>query len=210
MPPFVRAQLDYYGVLEITPSADVAEVNAAFRRLAWRYHPDRNPAPGATLQFQDINEAHQVLSDPERRTEYDAKWHPELKFRRKPARSPVRPHSYRSSRRHRRVHAVLLTLFAFVFVSSAWAAIFTAITAAHHSGSLQSLDAPRSFGAETSASCGFSMEIFPVSYTDEHGHQTTGWETDVRNCWGGSTRVSSIPSLQAQKAFGTRGQTSYH
>ena len=74
--PFVRAQLDYYAVLEIDPSADLTEVNAAFRRLAWRYHPDRNPAPGATLQFQDINEAHQVLSDPERRAEYDAQWHP--------------------------------------------------------------------------------------------------------------------------------------
>ena len=67
MPPFVRVQLDYYAVLEIDPSADVIEVNAAFRRLAWRYHPDRNPAPGATLQFQDINEAHQVLFDPELR-----------------------------------------------------------------------------------------------------------------------------------------------
>jgi molecular chaperone DnaJ len=58
MPPVVRAQLDCYAVLEITPSADLAEVNVVFRRLAWRYHPDRNPAPGATLQFQDINEAH--------------------------------------------------------------------------------------------------------------------------------------------------------
>jgi hypothetical protein len=43
MPPFVRAQLDYYMALEIGPSADTAEINAAFRRLAWRYHPDRNP-----------------------------------------------------------------------------------------------------------------------------------------------------------------------
>ena len=91
MPPFVRVQLDYYAVLEIAPSADVIEVNAAFRRLAWRYHPDHNPAPGATLQFQDINEAHQVLSDPERRAEYDAKWHPELKFRRKPERAAGAP-----------------------------------------------------------------------------------------------------------------------
>ena len=71
MPPFVRAPLDYYSVLEIGPSAGTVEVNAAFRRLAWRYHPDRNPAPGATLQFQDINQAHQVLSDPERRAEYE-------------------------------------------------------------------------------------------------------------------------------------------
>ena len=72
MPPFVRAQLDYYAVLEIDRSADTAEINAAFRRLAWRFHPDRNPAPEATLQFQDINEAHQVLFDPVRRAQYDA------------------------------------------------------------------------------------------------------------------------------------------
>src|SRR5271165_5932669 len=91
MPPVVRAQLDYYSVLEITPSADTGEVNAAFRRLAWRYHPDHNPAPGATLQFQDINEAHQVLSDPARRAEYDGKWHPERgEHRRTRARSARR------------------------------------------------------------------------------------------------------------------------
>ena len=105
MPPYIRAQLDYYAVLDIAPSADAVEVNAAFRRLAWRHHPDRNPVPDATLQFQDINEAHQVLSDTERREEYDARWHPELKVRRRPARAPVRPHSYRSSRRRRRVRA---------------------------------------------------------------------------------------------------------
>src|SRR5271165_6216566 len=105
MPPVVSAQLDYYAVLEIAPSADGVEVNAAFRRLAWRYHPDRNPVPGATLQFQDINEAHQVLSDAERRAEYDAKWHSELKVRRKPARAPVRTHSHHSWRRRRRVRA---------------------------------------------------------------------------------------------------------
>jgi molecular chaperone DnaJ len=66
MLPVVPALLDYYTILEITPSADPAEINAAFRRLAWRYHPDRNPAHGLTLQFQDINEAHQVFSDPAR------------------------------------------------------------------------------------------------------------------------------------------------
>ena len=213
MPPFVRVQLDYYAVLEIDPSADVIEVNAAFRRLAWRYHPDRNPAPGATLQFQDINEAHQVLSDPERRAEYDTKWHSELKFRRKPERAPMRPpvhpRTYHSSRRRRRVRAVLMTLFAFLFVSGAWAAIFTAMTSLRYSASSRTLDAPRSFSADTSESCGFSMEIIPVNYTNERGHRSTAWETDVRNCWGGSTRVSSVPSLQAQRGFGTYGGISY-
>jgi curved DNA-binding protein len=72
MPPVVRTQLDYYAVLEITPEADVSEVKAAFRRLAWRYHPDHTRRPGATLQFQDINEAHQALTDPIHRAEYAA------------------------------------------------------------------------------------------------------------------------------------------
>jgi len=209
MPPFVRAQLDYYGVLEINPSAATEEVNAAFRRLAWRYHPDRNPALGATLQFQDINEAHQVLSDAERRAEYDAKWHPEPKFRRRAANPTVRPHSYRGSRRRRRIRAVLMTLVVFVFVSSAWAVIFTAMTSMRHSASGRSLDAPTSFSADTSDTCGFSMEIFPVSSTDERGNRSTAWVTDVHNCWGGSTMVSGIPSLPAQRALGTRGRTSY-
>ena len=135
MPAVVRAQLDYYAVLEIAPSADTAEVNAAFRRLAWRYHPDRNPAPGATVQFQDINEAHQVLSDPARRGEYDAKWHPKAGDQPRHAPTPARHYrTHRRWRRHRHLRAVLLGLGAMLFVSSAWAVIFTAMTAAHSGG----------------------------------------------------------------------------
>src|SRR5215469_7196199 len=122
MPPAVRTQLDYYAVLEITPAAEVAEVNAAFRRLAWRYHPDHNHAPGATLQFQDINEAHQVLSDPVRRAEYDARWHPRVGE--KPhynVQWPPRHRPRRWWRRHPHARAVILTVSAMLFVSSAWA-----------------------------------------------------------------------------------------
>jgi len=149
------------------------------------------------------------LSDAERRAEYDAKWHPERKFRRQPAPPPVRPHFHRSSRRRRRVRAVLITLVAFVFVSSAWAVIFTAVASAHYSSSGRSIDAPRSSSAEKSENCGFSMEIFPVSYTDELGHRSTTWDADVRNCWGGSTKISGAPSLQAYRGFGTHGRISY-
>jgi hypothetical protein len=199
MPPVVRAQLDYYAVLEIEPTAGTIEVNAAFRRLAWRYHPDRNPAPGATLQFQDINEAHQVLSDPERRAEYDAQWHPDRREHRQPSRTPVRPHYRRGSHRRRRVRAVLMALGAFVLVSSAWAVIFTVMTSAHSSASIYNADAPSPFTADASQGCRISMEMFPVSYTDEHGRPATAWDTEVRNCWGGSARVSSIPNLVSQR-----------
>src|SRR5882757_888295 len=108
MPPVVRTQLDYYAVLEIAPSAETSEVNAAFRRLAWRYHPDRNHSPGATLQFQDINEAHQVLIDPVRRGEYDAQWYPRAGEQARPSRMPVRPRYHRRFRRHRHLRAVVL------------------------------------------------------------------------------------------------------
>jgi len=208
MPPFVPAQLDYYAALEIDPSAGDAEINAAFRRLAWRYHPDRNPAPGATLQFQDINEAHQVLSDPERRAEYDAHWHPQTRVHRRPARSVARSRFCRTSRR-RRMRAVLMSLFAFVFVSSAWAAIFAGMRSVRYSMMDYAIDVPSSFHAEASQSCAISMEMFPVSYTDERGRQSTAWETDVRNCWGGSTTVSSVPNLQPLRTFGTVGRASY-
>jgi curved DNA-binding protein CbpA len=208
MPPVVRAQLDYYAVLEIAPSADAADVNAAFRRLAWRYHPDRNPAPGATLQFQDINEAHQVLSDPARRAEYDAQWQPHVDEHRRPLRTPVRHHVHRRWHRHRHVRAALLTLIAVLFVSSAWAVIFTAMTVVHSGGF--DFDRASEFTAGVSPDCGFSMEMFPVTHTDEHGRRATAWETSVHNCWGGSTRVFSLPDLHQSSPSRFPSFSAYH
>lgn len=203
MPPVVRAQLDYYAVLEITPAADTAEVNAAFRRLAWLYHPDRNHAPGATLQFQDINEAHQVLSDSVRRAEYDDRWH------RRPTRHvhvtpPPARHRYRRRwRRHRHVRVVLLAIGVLMFVSSAWAVIFTAMTAAHSEGFIYGSDSSSGVVSQAAPSCGFSMEIFPVSFRDECGHVDTAWVTEVRNCYGGPTRLSNLSNANARTGFGS-------
>ena len=196
MPQVVRAQLDYYSVLEIMSSADTADVNAAFRRLAWRYHPDRNPAPGATLQFQDINEAHQVLSDPVRRAEYDARWHPKAADRPRSAQVRLRYYSRRRWHRHRHLRAVLLTTVAMLFVSSAWAVIFTAMTAAHSAGSSYVYDAATSGLTGASSDCGFALEMFPVSYRDQQGRLQTAWETEVHNCYGGGTRLSNVPLVR--------------
>lgn len=200
MPQVVRGQLDYYVMLEIATTADTAEVNAAFRRLAWRYHPDRNPAPGATLQFQDINEAHQVLSDPARRAEYDAQWHPHLGEHRRTARAPIRPRVYRSTRRRRRVRAVLLGLFALMFVTSAWALVITALTVAHSGGFGEAYYAPSTSPEAASTDCNFKMEIVPVTYFDERGHQATTWDTDVHNCFGGTTHLSNVPQFPQTRA----------
>lgn len=62
---------DYYEVLRVSRNASDEEIKRAFRRLAFQYHPDRNKQSGAEEKFKEINEAYQVLSDPEKRHRYD-------------------------------------------------------------------------------------------------------------------------------------------
>ena len=62
---------DYYETLEVERGATDADIKKAYRRLAQRWHPDVNQEPDAAVKFKEINEAYQVLSDPERRQRYD-------------------------------------------------------------------------------------------------------------------------------------------
>ena len=64
--------IDYYKVLEITKDASQSDIKKAYRKLARKYHPDVNPNDqSAKIKFQQINEANEVLSDPEKRKKYD-------------------------------------------------------------------------------------------------------------------------------------------
>ncbi len=64
--------VDYYAVLEVERSADGQAIKAAYRRLALKYHPDRNRGDAeAEEKFKAINEAYAVLSDPDKRGRYD-------------------------------------------------------------------------------------------------------------------------------------------
>jgi curved DNA-binding protein len=64
--------IDYYNILEIQKSSTEAYIKAAYRKLARKYHPDLNPNDeNAKKKFQQINEANEVLSDPEKRKKYD-------------------------------------------------------------------------------------------------------------------------------------------
>lgn len=61
----------YYDILEISPNASGDEINKAYKLMAKKYHPDRNKSPDAKEKFQEIGKAYQVLSDPEKRKQYD-------------------------------------------------------------------------------------------------------------------------------------------
>jgi len=69
---------DYYQVLGVDRDADQKEIKRAFRKLARKHHPDVNPGdPESEERFKEINEAYEVLSDPEKRAKYDqlgAEW----------------------------------------------------------------------------------------------------------------------------------------
>lgn len=66
------AKRDYYEVLSVARNATDAEIKKAYRRLAMKYHPDRNPGDAdAESQFKEAKEAYEVLRDPRRRSAYD-------------------------------------------------------------------------------------------------------------------------------------------
>ena len=63
---------DYYDVLGVSRDASDAEIKSAFRKLAKKYHPDLNKDdPSAAEKFKECQEAYAVLSDPEKRKQYD-------------------------------------------------------------------------------------------------------------------------------------------
>lgn len=75
---------DFYKALGVARTATPAEIKKAYRKLAAEFHPDKNKAKGAEDRFKEVNEANEVLSDPEKRKAYDelgADWRAGQQFR---------------------------------------------------------------------------------------------------------------------------------
>lgn len=73
----------YYEILEIDKKASQDAIKSAYRRLAMLYHPDKNKSPEAEEMFKRIAEAYSVLSDPDKRKQYDLDNEPGTVLRRK-------------------------------------------------------------------------------------------------------------------------------
>ena len=66
------AKQDYYEILGVSKTAEEREIKKAYKRLAMKFHPDRNPGdPEAEKKFKEISEAYEVLSDDKKRQTYD-------------------------------------------------------------------------------------------------------------------------------------------
>ena len=69
----MSSKLDYYDILGVSREATEDEIKRSFHKLALKYHPDRNKLPDAEEKFKEASEAYAVLSDPEKRQQYDAR-----------------------------------------------------------------------------------------------------------------------------------------
>ena len=64
-------KINYYQILNVSPTATQEEIKKAYRKLAKKYHPDSNPTIDTTHEFQKITEAYEILSDVNKRRSYD-------------------------------------------------------------------------------------------------------------------------------------------
>jgi hypothetical protein len=192
MPPIAPAPVNYYSMLGVAPSADVASINAAFRRLAWRYHPDRNPSPDATVQFQNVNEARHVLSDPVRRARYDCTWHIQSGGYGQVAWIPSRSRHHRKRIRRCPLRMVTLIVSSGLLVTSLWAALLFSLMQPH--SSLPMFESTPEFDSAPSTYSLSSKALF-ISRDGSYGDVAVACNPSADSRRGVSTYILDPPDL---------------
>src|ERR1700676_2825324 len=93
------AKQDYYKLLDVPRNATDADIKKAYRRLAMKYHPDRNhDDPDSEHKFKEAKEAYEILCDPQKRAVYDQFGHAGLEGGLAAASAPARPSATSSVR----------------------------------------------------------------------------------------------------------------
>ena len=62
---------DYYKILNLTKASSYEDIKKAYKKQALKYHPDKNKEPDAEEKFKEVAEAYEILSDPQKRQNYD-------------------------------------------------------------------------------------------------------------------------------------------
>jgi len=88
---------DYYEILGVSKNASDAEIKSSYRRLALKWHPDRNKSTDATEKFKEVTKAYEVLSDPEKKKSYDQFGHEAFTNAGSSSASQQNPYSYYSN-----------------------------------------------------------------------------------------------------------------
>jgi len=70
-PPHQTDDKNFYSILGVTPTATESEIKSAYRKLSLKYHPDRNKSSDAQKMFQELSDAYETLSDPNKKRQYD-------------------------------------------------------------------------------------------------------------------------------------------
>jgi hypothetical protein len=125
---------NYYFILGLTTNANANEIKHAFRQLALQFHPDRNPSKEAAAIFIEINEAYEILSDPQQKFQYDqlllgptdSKPHRDPRYRPKP------PGSYNGSSRKKEILEFMQANLKYALMVSRIALLFSAVLIADY------------------------------------------------------------------------------
>ncbi len=117
---------NYYEILQVSPGAEHEVIGAAYKKLARKYHPDLNPDTTAAHRMRDLNRAIEVLGDPHKRAEYDARRRKSGAQRRRPGLL-TGSHTAAPARRSRRPRIASLSLLAACAIGLGLAVIAIAV-----------------------------------------------------------------------------------